>query len=408
MEHIKCIKLDLLRTFRGHINTVYSLEWINEDTIASGSFDQTIKVWSVSTGQTNITINASSIIFSLKLLNNGFYLASALSNGKIKIYNVNDKGNLIATLEGHTSNVRDLSLISNDLLASSSGYPDQTIRIWNLTTNATKFILKGHANSVYGLRLISSDILASGSADNSTKLWNTTSGTLIRTLKNHTNYIYWSIDLINFYNNSQTQFVLVSGSMDQTIKIWNCATSEIFNTVNTTVIIQTLSVLNPLIEGTKTTQRGKYCNFTLINIFVLCGSGAGRCRCRQSTVPVPTVHGTGADSPRYRCRQSTVPVPTVHGTGADSPRYRCRQSTVPVPTVHGTGADSSRYRCGQFTVPVPTVHGTGADSPRYRCRQSTVPMPTVHGTGADSPRYRCRQSTVPVRTVPVADRRRCR
>jgi WD40 repeat protein len=293
----------LLRTYRGHINTVYSLEWINEDTIASGSFDQTIKVWSVSTGQTNITINASSMIFSLKLLNNGFYLASALSNGKIKIYNVNDKGNLIATLEGHTSNVRDLSLISNDLLASSSGYPDQTIRIWNLTTNATKFILKGHANSVYGLRLISSDILASGSADNSTKLWNTTSGTLIRTLKNHTNYIYWSIDLINFYNNSQTQFVLVSGSMDQTIKIWNCATSEIFNTVNTTVKIQTLSVVNPLIEGTKTTQRGKYCNFALINIFVLCRSGAGhtgRCRCRQSTVPVPVPAGPVAD--RRRCR----------------------------------------------------------------------------------------------------------
>ena len=180
----------LLRTYKDHNTTVYSLEWINADTIASGSYDQTIRIWSISTGQTNIIINASSIVFSLKLLNNGFYLASALSNGKIKIYNVNDNGNLISTLDGHTSNVRDLSLISDDLLASSSGYPDQTIRIWNLTTNSAKFNLTGHANSVYGLRLMSSDILASGSADNSTKLWNITSGSLIRTLKNHTNYIY--------------------------------------------------------------------------------------------------------------------------------------------------------------------------------------------------------------------------
>ena len=75
----------LLRTYRDHSNTVYSLEWINADTIASGSYDQTIKIWSITTGQTNIIINASSMIFSLKLLNNGLYLASALENGKIKM-----------------------------------------------------------------------------------------------------------------------------------------------------------------------------------------------------------------------------------------------------------------------------------------------------------------------------------
>ena len=245
----------LLRTYKDHNTTVYSLEWINADTIASGSYDQTIRIWSISTGQTNIIINASSIVFSLKLLNNGFYLASALSNGKIKINNVNDNGNLISTLDGHTSNVRDLSLISDDLLASSSGYPDQTIRIWNLTTNSAKFNLTGHANSVYGLRLMSSDILASGSADNSTKLWNITSGSLIRTLKNHTNYIYWSVDLINNYDNSQS--VLVSGSMDQTIKIWNYATGDLLNTVKTTVQIQTLTVLNPSIVETVSSQTGK-------------------------------------------------------------------------------------------------------------------------------------------------------
>ena len=109
-------------------------------------------------------------------------------------------------------------------MASSSN--DNTVRIWNLTTNTCKFILTGHTYGVFGLKQITPNILASGSWDTTIKLWDITSGHLIRTLTGHTDYIQWSVDLLN----SQT---LVSGSGDESIKLWNWSTGECLSTIQT-------------------------------------------------------------------------------------------------------------------------------------------------------------------------------
>jgi WD40 repeat protein len=227
----------LITTYSQHSSTVYALEWLDKDTLASsGVNDQAIKIWSFKTGQTKREINVTIGEFlSLKLLNTNIHLAAGLINGDINIYNINS-GNFISTLKGHFSWVEDLVQISDDLLASSNH--DRTIRIWNLTTNSCKFILTGHTAQVNGLKQITSNILASGSLDTTIKLWNITSGQLIRTLTGHTSYIEWSVDLVN----SQ---VLVSGSDDQTIKLWNWSTGECLSTIQTTnSYITTLAIIN--------------------------------------------------------------------------------------------------------------------------------------------------------------------
>jgi WD40 repeat protein len=214
----------LITTYSQHSPGVYALEWLDNDTLASaGYFDKTIKLWSPTTGQTKLTIQTNQWVISLKLLNTNIHLAAGLGNGDINIYNTND-GNLVSSLKGHTGYVNDLVQISNELLASSS--EDGTVRIWNLTTNTCKFILTGHTSYVYGLKQITSNILASGSLDTTIKLWDITSGQLIRNLRGHTDSIYWSVDLLN----SQ---ILVSGSEDRTIKLWNWSTGECLNTIQT-------------------------------------------------------------------------------------------------------------------------------------------------------------------------------
>jgi WD40 repeat protein len=226
----------LITTYSQHSSDVWALEWLDNDTLASaGSYDQTIKIWSPTTGQTKRTIKTNRWVYSLKLLNTNIHLAAGLFED-IKIYNIND-GSLVSSLKGPVgSAVYDLVQISADLLASSSS--DKTVRIWNLTTNTCKFNLTGHTNSVYGLKQITPSILASGSGDATIKLWDIPSGQLIRTLTGHTNYIYWSVDLMN----SKT---LVSGSEDQTIKLWNWSTGECFSTIQTPGSnIRSLAVIN--------------------------------------------------------------------------------------------------------------------------------------------------------------------
>jgi WD40 repeat protein len=225
----------LITTYSQHLSWVRALEWLDNDTLASGSYDRTIQIWSMATGQTKRTIETNQNVWSLKLLNANIHLAAGLSNGDINIYNIND-GNLVSSLKGHTSHVMDLVQLSADLLASSS--LDKTVRIWNLTTNKCKFNLTGHTIGVYGLKQITPSILASGSMDRTIKLWYITTGQLIRSLTGHTGSIWYSVDLLN----SQT---LVSGSEDETIKLWNWTTGECFSTIQTTgSSIKSLTVIN--------------------------------------------------------------------------------------------------------------------------------------------------------------------
>jgi WD40 repeat protein len=227
----------LITTYSQHSSEVYGLEWLDNDTLASaGWYDQTIRLWSPTTGQTKRTIQTNQYVWSLTMLNTNIHLAAGLSYGDINIYNIND-GNLVSSLKGHTSQVNDLVQISDELLASSSS--DETVRIWNLTTNTCKFILTEHTVWVIGLKQITPNILASGSGDKTIKLWDITSGQLLRTLTGHTNGIEWSVDLLN---NGQT---LVSGSSDQTIKLWNWSTGECLSTIQTTGSrIRSLAVIN--------------------------------------------------------------------------------------------------------------------------------------------------------------------
>jgi WD40 repeat protein len=232
----------LITSYSQHSSGVYAMEWLDKDTIASaGYYDQTIKIWSISSGQTNRTINLNGNVYvwSLKLLNNNIHFAAG-SYPNINTYNIND-GSLVSSLQGHASDVYDLVQISADLLASASG--DTTVRIWNLTTNTCKFILTGHTSYVFGLKQITPSILASGSYDSTIKLWDTTSGQLIRTLTGHTRGIYMSLDLLNSHT-------LVSTSYgDGTIKLWNWSTGECLNTIQTnTYNVYSLAVVNS-VEG---------------------------------------------------------------------------------------------------------------------------------------------------------------
>jgi len=247
---------NLIRTYTGHSSRVPALEFISEDLIASGSEDCSIKIWSIASGTTQMTINTGQDVWSLSMLNDGSHLASGLFSGNVNIYNINT-GSLKASLKGHTGKVNDLALFTtndnsnNDLLASSSD--DSTIRIWNLTANTNRFILKVHTSAVAGLKRVSPEVLASGSMDKSVRLTNITSGQLIRNLYGHTDRIEWGLDVVEDDDDGQT---LVSGSFDASLKFWNTQTGQLLNTINGNLTISALAALtqiNPTISTTETT-----------------------------------------------------------------------------------------------------------------------------------------------------------
>ena len=170
--------------------------------MASCSDDHFIKIWYISTGETQRTIPTYNQKFcrSLKLVKNGTILAAGNRDGVTQFVGLVDTSiDFIKILPNCCSSVNgrilDLQLVNEHTLAMSS--QENTIVLFDLNTFVFGFILQNHTDDVNGLKMITSEIIASGSDDTTVKLWNTTDGSLIRTLANHTDSIYNGIDLIN-------------------------------------------------------------------------------------------------------------------------------------------------------------------------------------------------------------------
>ena len=99
--------------------------------------------------------------------NNTKYITCSADNDII-IRNFNDD-TIIKILSDHEDAVRDIFLLSDGRLASSS--LDKTIKIWNIANSNCEQTLIGHSNWVYCLLELPNSILLSGSKDSSIGIW---------------------------------------------------------------------------------------------------------------------------------------------------------------------------------------------------------------------------------------------
>lgn len=234
----------IIRTFNEHSGSIYAL-CISSDgqTLISGSRDTTIKIWhlhTIDTYQSNSTnrligdglidtfIGHSDSINSIAITPNGKIIASGSEDNTIRLWDLNT-GECLATLDGHEAGVRTIA-ISPDGQLLVSGSADKTIKLWQLPSMKNEpicpdpiYSLTGHSDDVKCLA-ISQDgqILVSGSQDKTIKLWNLDTGELKTTLVEHwreVNHLVISPDGRN----------LISCSGDETIQVWNLETLKLFH-----------------------------------------------------------------------------------------------------------------------------------------------------------------------------------
>ena len=88
------------------------------------------------------------------------------------------KGLCVNTLTGHSSNIFDLTLLPNGLIASGSA--DSTIKIWDISKTYPFYTLSGHTSQVRALTLINNAYMASCSYDSTIKLWSLSSYSIVK------------------------------------------------------------------------------------------------------------------------------------------------------------------------------------------------------------------------------------
>ncbi|KAJ3562552.1 hypothetical protein NPX13_g8527 [Xylaria arbuscula] len=160
-----------IRTLQGHTHSVRAIA-AHTDTLVSGSYDNTVRVWRISTGET------------------------------------------VHVLQGHTQKVYSVVL---DVKRNRciSGSMDSFVKIWDLETGSCLHTLEGHSLLV-GLLDLRDERLVSAAADSTLRIWDPEQGRCQSTLTAHTGAITC------FQHDGRK---VISGS-DRTLKMWDTRTGE--------------------------------------------------------------------------------------------------------------------------------------------------------------------------------------
>ncbi|KAI1880498.1 hypothetical protein JX265_000738 [Neoarthrinium moseri] len=160
-----------IRTLHGHAHSVRAIA-AHADTLVSGSYDNTVRVWKISTGET------------------------------------------VHVLQGHTQKVYSV-VLDTARNRCISGSMDSYVKIWDLETGSCTHTLEGHTLLV-GLLDLRDERLVSAAADSTLRIWDPESGRCQSTLTAHTGAITC------FQHDGRK---VISGS-DRTLKMWDIRTGE--------------------------------------------------------------------------------------------------------------------------------------------------------------------------------------
>ena len=168
----------LVRTFEGHSDAIYGLALSPDGkTLATGSYDQKIKLWNVENGTETKTLSGhNGAVFALAFRKDGKILASASADRTVKLWDVSS-GERRDTL---SQSLKDLYSVafSPDGKRLVAGGVDNRIRVWEIsekaseTTNPLLYSKFAHEGAI--LKVVYSvdgKSLLSSAADRTVRLW---------------------------------------------------------------------------------------------------------------------------------------------------------------------------------------------------------------------------------------------
>ena len=238
----------VLRTLVGHTSYVRSVTYSPDcKCVASASLDNTIKIWNVATGECIKTLNFTRRMPNVVVYSpDGMYLSSCFHReSTIDIFKV-DTGKLKTTLNGHTNDVKCIAYSPNGkYLASIS--KDKTIKIWELgKKKCIKTLNLDEDDAIFISYSVDGKYLISDSKGKTFKLWEVVTGKYVKMLqadevysiafkpdriKTIPDYMSWGVEDVKsvVYSPDGKYFV---NTFHDGIKLCETSTGNLINTFN--------------------------------------------------------------------------------------------------------------------------------------------------------------------------------
>ncbi|KAI0466510.1 WD40 repeat-like protein [Xylaria cf. heliscus] len=165
-----------IRTLQGHTHSVRAIA-AHADTLVSGSYDNTVRVWRISTGETvHVLQGHSQKVYSVVLDVERNRCISGSMDSFVKIWDL-ETGSCLHTLEGHSLLVGLLDLRDERLVSAAA---DSTLRIWDPETGRCQSTLTAHIGAITCFQHDGRKVI-SGS-DRNLKMWDTRTGECLQDL----------------------------------------------------------------------------------------------------------------------------------------------------------------------------------------------------------------------------------
>jgi WD40 repeat protein len=208
----------LMRTLADHTDQVRAIALSpDNELLVSGSYDSTIKIWSMPRGllQTTLTEHANRVT-AVAVSPDGQLLATGSFDRTIKLWSL-PNGQLLRTLPRQIEPIQALTFSANgQVLVSASG---TIINLWTARTGTLLRPLAATAKAVRSLAFNSTGrILAIGSLDGTIELWNPVKYQRQQTFT----YEFGGVTAVEF-NPAGSQLAIAGGS---SIAVWDFSTDR--------------------------------------------------------------------------------------------------------------------------------------------------------------------------------------
>ena len=217
-----------LKTLTGHTDKVRSVAYSPDGSIiATGSWDDTIRLWNGLTGEYKKTlIGHTGDVNSVAFSPDGLTLASGSADDTIRLWNVEIGGQELE-FNGRSYSIPVVAYFP-DGSRIASGTLEGEIHIWDAFTGQHITSYTGHAGEV--ITNVTSlgfnpdgSILASGGTDRIIRLWDTATGQQLRTIEEHSTVHGDGVQVVFSHDSSK---IASTGAWDLTARLWDPVTGQ--------------------------------------------------------------------------------------------------------------------------------------------------------------------------------------